>query len=131
MALRFLSRGNCYGDDLDEIGSPLREQFLVAARDGSGREFSTPLEWREVCAAEMKEGTDLQGIEIWDAYDDDAADARFRLIYFPASDSGTLFHAGTARFAGLALWPDGFKQKHCEPATDVAALNNAWHARRG
>jgi hypothetical protein len=54
---------------------------------------------------------------------------RFTLIYFGASDSGTLFYAGTADYAGLALWPEGFRQKHVAPAADADALTTAFANR--
>jgi hypothetical protein len=129
---RFEHAGAFFGPDADAAMSDLvRHQFLAVMADG-GESATSMREWCEQVAVEMSQSPDLAGFELWDVFEDDAQPARFTLFYFPDSDSGLLFHAGTANPVGLALWPEGFKPKPEDAVVtgiDVEALTRACQAR--
>ena len=128
---RFQQGGTLYGPDLDDIaGSVLEEQLLAAAESGSGTRYATAAAWREAWAKEMDESPDLCGFEVWSVFEDPSPGPVFKMIYFPDSDSGMLFVAGSATSAGLVLWPEGFRQKHTTPLADAAALDESYKEAR-
>lgn len=131
MHYRFELKNSTYGlEDCEALEGLDRVQLVAAAHNGGGVEGTTPRDFVEHWAEELGDSPDTIGFETYEVFEDDDKEPRFGLLYFPWSDSGTLFHAGTADFANLALWPEGFRPKHGEPAADADALTDAFNARK-
>lgn len=132
MAYRFVQTGSFFGSDAEsEMSALLRAQFFAMLED-SGETATSMREWCEQVGRELDQDPSLAGFETWDGFEDDVEAPRFTLLYFGDSDSGLLFHAGTARAFGLALWPEGFKPKPEDAVitgVDVSALTTAWEER--
>jgi len=111
--VEFFHIDTCASDEVDDI-DPLLMQQLLAAIASANSDLKS---WQ----------SDHIGFEVWDVRDNGMS--RFRLIFFPDSDSGMLFHHGTADSAGLVLWPHGFEQKGGVPAIDADVLTAAYKAR--
>ena len=129
---RFAQDGAFFGPESEEDMSAItRSQFLAVLAD-SQINASSMREYCELVAEELDQSPELAGFETWDVFEGDAPSPRFTLLYFGDSDSGLLFHAGTANPVGLALWPEGFKPKPSDKVVtgiDVVALSKACAAR--
>lgn len=129
---RFVLAGAFFGPDSeDEMSALVRSQFLAMLAD-SGERATSMREWCELSATELEQSPDLCGVEVWDVFEGDAVEARLTLLYYPDADSGLLFHAGTAKPTGVALWPEGFKPKAAGGGVtdvDLEALSDAFGAR--
>lgn len=133
MAYRFVHAGAFFGPEAEDDMDALTLAQLLAVVADSGETATSMREWCEQVAAQLDQSPDLSGFERWKVFEDDAKEPRFTLLYFGDSDSGLLFHAGTANPVGLALWPDGFKPKPSDKVVtgiDVEALSKACAARR-
>lgn len=132
MSFRFVRAGAFFGPEAGDAMSPLvRAQLRAMLADG-GEGATSMRTWCEHWATELDQSAGLFGVEVWDVLEGDAREPRFTLLYNPDSDSGLLFHAGTADPVGLALWPEGFRPNPPDRAVggiDVGALSRACAAR--
>ncbi|CAN5439178.1 hypothetical protein BH09MYX1_BH09MYX1_29730 [soil metagenome] len=132
MPYRFEHAGSFFGPESEDAMSALIKSQLLAVLVDGGESATSMRGWCEKVAADLDQSPDLAGFELWNVFENDSPEPRFTLLYFGDSDSGLLLHAGTAKSAGLALWPEGFKPKAHDgvvTAIDIEALTEACATR--
>jgi hypothetical protein len=135
---RFVLAASAFGPEgIEDLGELWMQRLaVVAKRDFGAEHAATPEAWCQSWAKQLRESPDLIGFEIYDVLEDTPEgqpSTRFKLIYMPWSDSGTLFFADGAAEAGLALWPDGFRPVRgiqLASGLDAESLTRAFQKRQ-
>lgn len=122
VALRFeLVTTVCGPSEIDAFGGTLGRARIAAIAEHDFGTACTARDWCARWAEQLGGGAEVVDIEVWEVFAGD--EPRYTLYYTPWSDSGTVFVAGTARVADLALWPEGFRG-----GAEAEALTKAFRA---
>jgi len=94
---------------IDALTGVRRDQFLTAAKKEFDGDFKKPSDYFKSLADEQDEEADDQYVELWAVNKEGKDKAVYELWYFPASENGAVFNAGTAKSAGIEMMEGTFE----------------------
>ena len=90
-------------EDIDALTGVRRDQFLTAAKKEFDGDYKAPSDYFKNLAEELDEEADDQYVELWAITKEGKDKAVYEMWYFPASDNGAIFGAGTAKTVGVEM----------------------------
>jgi hypothetical protein len=90
-------------EDIDALTGVRRDQFLTAAKKEFDGDCKAPSDYFKNLAAELNEEADDQYVELWAITKEGKEKAVYEMWYFPVSENGAIFGAGTAKAAGVEM----------------------------
>ena len=97
-------------EEIDALTGARRDQFLSAAKgEMEGAPCKKPSDYFKHMAAELDEEVADQYAELWTIAKEGKDKAVFELWYFPSSENGKVFEAGTMKSVGVEIIEGSFE----------------------